>query len=77
MKVLAGGGELLGRGVLKVPDLVLHPVVELVRVLLPLQVELAADSRVLIIFLVKGLITYYAGRKYEMLLLPLQWKSSC
>ena len=47
MKVLAGGRELLGGGVLEVPQLVLHPVVELLRVLLPLQVELAADGRVL------------------------------
>lgn len=47
VEILAGGGELLGGRVLKVPQLVLHPVVELVRVLLALQVELAANGSVL------------------------------
>ena len=47
LQVLAGGGELLRGGVLEVPQLVLHPVVELLRVPLPLQVELAADGGVL------------------------------
>ncbi len=47
LQVLARGGELLRGGVLKVPQLVLHAVVELLRVLLPLQVELAADGGVL------------------------------
>ena len=48
VKVLAGRRELLGGGVLEVPKLVLHPVVELLRVLLPFQVELAADGRILV-----------------------------
>lgn len=46
MKILAAGGELLGRGVLEVPELVLHAAVELLRVLLALEVKLDADRRV-------------------------------
>jgi len=40
MEVLARGGELLGGGVLKVPQFVLHTVVELLRILFPFLVEL-------------------------------------
>ena len=47
MKVFAGGGELFGGGVLEVPELVFHPVVELVRILLTLKVELAAYRSIL------------------------------
>ncbi len=47
LQVLARRGELLGGGVLEVPQLVLHPVVELLWVALPLQVELAAYGGVL------------------------------
>ena len=47
MQIFARGRELFGGGVLKVPDLVLHAVVELVWVLFSLQVKLAADGGVL------------------------------
>ena len=44
--VFARRRKLLGSGVLEVPQLVLHPVVELLRVLLPFQVKLTANGRV-------------------------------
>ena len=47
MQIFARGRELFGGGVFKVPDLVLHAVVELVWVLFSLQVKLAADGGVL------------------------------
>ena len=47
MQIFARGRERFGGGVLKVPDLVLHAVVELVWVLFSFQVKLAADGGVL------------------------------
>lgn len=48
MKVLARSRERLGSGKLKVPQFVLHPAVELVRILLPLGMEFHANGRILI-----------------------------
>lgn len=47
VEILAGCRECLGRCILEVPELVLHPAVEFVRILLPLQVKLDADGGVL------------------------------
>ena len=46
VKVFAGSGERFRRGELKVPQLVLHAAVELVRILLALHVELDANGRI-------------------------------
>ena len=47
MQVLARRGEGFRRAELKVPELVLHPAVELLRMLLPHRVESVSDRRIL------------------------------
>lgn len=46
MEIFTTGGKLLRGGILEVPQLVLHPAVELLGILLPLHVEFHADRRV-------------------------------
>ena len=47
MKIFTGRGESLGRGILKVPQLVFHTTVEFFRVPLPLEMKLDTDCSIL------------------------------
>lgn len=87
VEILAGRRKLLRGGQLKVPQLVLHAVVELLRVLLPFQVELAADGGVLkfpgtinrldkLLVRLVGTSTISKSEGWS-LLLPLRWRSNC